>query len=64
LWTTGTFFKQIKIYTTEVQDTDKNSMCQPVTAANIRKEFTVLELSYSIIFPLTINLGARGSVVG
>jgi hypothetical protein len=31
-------------------------MCQTLTSVNIKKEFTVLELSYSIIFPLLSSL--------
>jgi hypothetical protein len=30
-------------------------MCQTLTSVNIKKEFTILELSYSIIFPPTIK---------
>jgi hypothetical protein len=30
----------------------KTFMCQTLTSVNIKKEFTFLELSYSIIFPL------------
>jgi hypothetical protein len=36
----------------EVQDTDITSMSQILTSVNIKKEFTNLELSYSIIFKL------------
>jgi hypothetical protein len=30
-------------------------MCQALISVNLKKEFTILELSYSIIFPPTIK---------
>jgi hypothetical protein len=44
-------FKQTQIFTIKVQDTDITFMCQTLISVNIRNEFTILELSYSIIFP-------------
>jgi hypothetical protein len=35
----------------EVQDTDITFMCQTLTSVHIKKDFTLLELSYSVIFP-------------
>jgi hypothetical protein len=32
-------------------------MCQTLTSVNIEKEFTILELGYSIIFPLLSKVG-------
>jgi hypothetical protein len=34
---------------------DLTFMCQTLPLVNIKKEFTILELSYSIIFPPTIK---------
>jgi hypothetical protein len=35
----------------KVQDTDIIFMCQTLISVNIKKEFTILELNYSLIFP-------------
>jgi hypothetical protein len=44
-------FKQTQISTIYGQDKDITFMCQTLTSINIKKEFAILELSYSIVLP-------------
>jgi cytochrome c oxidase subunit IV len=46
-----TFQTNSDIHNISIQDTDTTFMCHTPISVNIKKEFTILELSYSIIFP-------------